>query len=66
MADSDFDDEVIDAADDDLVDIDAPDNPLGLYLHLNGWGLTAGQCLSLPMVAVGLWFVLGSRRTSTA
>ena len=41
-------------------------NPLGLYLHLNGWGLTAGQCLSLPMVAVGLWFVLGSRRTSTA
>lgn len=30
-------------------------NPLGLYLHVGGWGLTAGQLLSLPMIAVGLW-----------
>lgn len=37
-------------------------NPLGLYLHVNGWGLTAGQCLSLPMIAVGLWFLMRARR----
>lgn len=30
-------------------------NTLGLYLHIGGWGLTAGQLLSLPMIAVGLW-----------
>jgi phosphatidylglycerol:prolipoprotein diacylglycerol transferase len=36
-------------------------NPLGLYLHVGGWGLTAGQCLSLPMIAVGLWFLLRAR-----
>ena len=36
-------------------------NPLGLYLHIGGWGLTAGQCLSLPMIAVGLWFLLRAR-----
>ncbi|MEZ5796084.1 MAG: prolipoprotein diacylglyceryl transferase [Paracoccaceae bacterium] len=39
-------------------------NPLGLYLQLGGWGLTAGQCLSLPMVAVGLWFLLRARRVA--
>jgi phosphatidylglycerol:prolipoprotein diacylglycerol transferase len=37
-------------------------NPLGLYLHVGGWGLTAGQCLSLPMIAVGLWFLMRTRR----
>jgi phosphatidylglycerol---prolipoprotein diacylglyceryl transferase len=37
-------------------------NPLGLYLHVDGWGLTAGQCLSLPMIAVGLWFLIRARR----
>lgn len=37
-------------------------NPLGLALHLNGWGLTMGQLLSLPMLALGLWFVLRARR----
>jgi phosphatidylglycerol:prolipoprotein diacylglycerol transferase len=36
-------------------------NPLGLYLHVSGWGLTAGQCLSLPMILVGLWFLLRAR-----
>ncbi|MFZ1470961.1 MAG: prolipoprotein diacylglyceryl transferase [Paracoccaceae bacterium] len=36
-------------------------NPLGLYLHIDGWGLTAGQCLSLPMIALGLWFVWRAR-----
>jgi len=39
-------------------------NPLGLYLHLNGWGLTMGQCLSVPMIAVGLWFILRARRAA--
>lgn len=32
-------------------------NPLGLALHLGGWGLTMGQILSLPMLAVGLWLI---------
>lgn len=39
-------------------------NLLGLYLHLNGWGLTMGQCLSVPMIAVGLWLVLRARRVA--
>ncbi len=33
-------------------------NPLGLAFQINGWGLTMGQTLSLPMIAVGLWFLL--------
>ena len=37
-------------------------NPLGLALHVGGWGLTMGQLLSLPMIAAGLWFVLRARR----
>lgn len=36
-------------------------NPLGLYLHAGGWGLTAGQCLSLPMIVIGLWFLARAR-----
>ncbi|SHG57720.1 prolipoprotein diacylglyceryl transferase [Cognatishimia maritima] len=32
-------------------------NPLGLALHLGGYGLTMGQILSLPMVLVGLWLI---------
>lgn len=38
-------------------------NPLGLAWHIGGWGLTQGQALSLPMIAVGLFFVLRARRT---
>ena len=38
------------------------DNPLGLYLHLDGYGLTAGQLLSLPMIVVGLWLILRARK----
>ncbi len=38
-------------------------NPLGLALHVNGWGLTMGQCLSLPMIALGLWLIMRARRT---
>ncbi|MAY86598.1 MAG: prolipoprotein diacylglyceryl transferase [Pseudooceanicola sp.] len=44
-----------------------PGNPLGLAIELNGWGLTMGQLLSLPMIALGLWFVIRSRaRTAQA
>jgi phosphatidylglycerol:prolipoprotein diacylglycerol transferase len=32
----------------------APDNPAGHVLRLGEWGLTMGQILSLPMLAVGL------------
>lgn len=40
----------------------SPDNPLGLYVQVGGWGLTAGQLLSLPMILAGLWFVARARR----
>lgn len=36
-------------------------NPVGLAVHWGGYGLTMGQLLSLPMIAVGLWFVLRRR-----
>lgn len=36
----------------------SPGNPVGLALHWNGWGLTMGQCLSIPMILIGLWLVL--------
>lgn len=39
-----------------------PDNPVGLAFHINGIGLTMGQTLSLPMIAVGLVFLLRARR----
>ncbi len=41
-------------------------NPLGLYLQIDGWGLTAGQCLSLPMIVVGLWLLFRVRRPALA
>jgi phosphatidylglycerol:prolipoprotein diacylglycerol transferase len=38
-------------------------NPLGLALHLNGYGLTMGQILNLPMIAFGLALIwLAMRR----
>lgn len=40
----------------------SPGNPLGLAWHIDGWGLTMGQMLSLPMILVGLVFVLRARR----
>ncbi|WP_370210543.1 prolipoprotein diacylglyceryl transferase [Roseovarius sp.] len=40
----------------------SPGNPLGLAWHIGGYGLTMGQILSLPMIAVGLYFVLRARR----
>ncbi|HSF65395.1 MAG TPA: prolipoprotein diacylglyceryl transferase [Paracoccaceae bacterium] len=38
-----------------------PGNPLGLALQVGGYGLTMGQILSLPMIAVGLWLILRRR-----
>ena len=43
----------------------SPDNPLGLAWHLGGWGLTMGQILSLPMIALGLWLIARARRTAS-
>lgn len=37
-------------------------NPLGLAWHVGGYGLTMGQILSLPMIALGIYFVLNARR----
>jgi phosphatidylglycerol---prolipoprotein diacylglyceryl transferase len=39
-------------------------NPLGLAWHVNGVGLTMGQALSFPMIAVGLWLILRTLRAS--
>jgi len=39
-------------------------NPLGLAWQFGGWGLTQGQALSVPMVAVGLWFVWRARASA--
>lgn len=39
-----------------------PDNPMGLAVHVSGYGLTMGQLLSLPMIAFGIGMILYSRR----
>lgn len=45
----------------------SPGNPLGLAVHWQGWGLTMGQLLTLPMIVVGLLVVLSARaRTPVA
>lgn len=36
-------------------------NPLGLAYHWGGYGLTMGQTLTIPMIAVGLWFIWRNR-----
>jgi phosphatidylglycerol:prolipoprotein diacylglycerol transferase len=41
-------------------------NPLGLALHLNGWGLTMGQLLSLPMIVVGIAVIVIALRRRPA
>lgn len=40
----------------------SPGNPLGLAWEINGYGLTQGQALSLPMIALGAYFVIRARR----
>ena len=43
--------------------LQTPDNPLGLAWHWGGgWGLTMGQLLSLPMIAVGIAVLVAARR----
>ena len=38
------------------------ENPVGLAWHIGGIGLTMGQVLSLPMIAVGVFLCLRARR----
>lgn len=40
-----------------------PDNPLGLALQTGGYGATMGQLLSIPMILIGIWFILRARKT---
>ena len=40
----------------------SPGNPLGLAFHVDGWGLTMGQALTLPMILVGVAVILVARR----
>jgi len=44
------------------IQFQTPDNPLGLAFHIDGWGLTMGQTLNLPMIALGIWLILRARR----
>jgi phosphatidylglycerol:prolipoprotein diacylglycerol transferase len=37
-------------------------NPLGLAFHINGWGLTMGQSLTLPMIVIGLAVIVRALR----
>lgn len=39
-----------------------PGNPLGLALQSGGYGFTMGQLLSIPMVLIGIWFILRARK----
>ncbi len=41
-----------------------PGNPLGYAWQLGEYGLTMGQILSLPMIAIGLYFVMTARRAA--
>jgi phosphatidylglycerol:prolipoprotein diacylglycerol transferase len=42
-----------------------PGNPLGLAFHIDGWGVTMGQTLSIPMILIGLTVVLIAVRRPT-
>ncbi len=42
----------------------SPGNPLGLAWYIGGLGLTMGQILSLPMIAIGIWFAWRARRAT--
>ena len=44
----------------------SPGNPLGLAWQIDGYGLTMGQFLSLPMIALGLWLIVSARKTGSA
>ena len=38
------------------------DNPLGHVIDIAGWGLTKGQSLSLPMIAIGVLIIVVARK----
>ena len=40
----------------------SPENPLGYVLELSGLGITMGQILSLPIIAVGLFLISRAHR----
>ena len=44
----------------------SPGNPLGLALHWNGWGLTMGQVLTVPLILAGVLLILWARRRQAA
>jgi phosphatidylglycerol:prolipoprotein diacylglycerol transferase len=39
----------------------SPGNPVGLAIHIGGYGLTMGQLLTLPMLAAGVWFLFRAK-----
>ncbi|WP_146344192.1 prolipoprotein diacylglyceryl transferase [Falsiphaeobacter marinintestinus] len=41
-----------------------PGNPLGLAWHMGGYGLTMGQMLSVPMIALGAFFIWRAMRAA--
>ncbi|GGE59239.1 prolipoprotein diacylglyceryl transferase [Actibacterium pelagium] len=43
-----------------------PENPMGFVIQFGGVGVTMGQLLSLPMIAIGITFVLIARRKAQA
>lgn len=38
------------------------ENPLGLVLQTGGYGFTMGQLLSIPMILIGVWFIIRARK----
>jgi phosphatidylglycerol:prolipoprotein diacylglycerol transferase len=42
----------------------SPENPLGYALNFDGFGLTMGQLLSLPMALLGMALILRAFRKS--
>ncbi|NSX56125.1 prolipoprotein diacylglyceryl transferase [Parasulfitobacter algicola] len=44
----------------------SPGNQLGLAWHIQGYGLTMGQILSIPMIIAGILFIQYARRTRLA
>ncbi|MBN9010870.1 MAG: prolipoprotein diacylglyceryl transferase, partial [Rhizobiales bacterium] len=44
----------------------SPGNPLGWAWHTDGWGLTMGQILSLPMILAGLAMMIWCARRARA
>jgi phosphatidylglycerol:prolipoprotein diacylglycerol transferase len=44
----------------------SPGNPLGLAVHIGGYGFTMGQILSLPMILLGFWLIRRARSRHAA